>query len=199
MPFTIITQPEFDPVTWTEAMAHAVVENNDDIDLIRSYITAFTLHGQHITGRQFVEATFELDLEAFPEGKIFLKPNLNSVLSVKYKDSNENIQTLDESAYVIRKTGLIGYLTPLETWPSDVYSPADVIVTFKAGWPIINELPTTPEDIKAWIMVRVAGLYEQRENFVLSKGGRFGVANMPRDFIDSVLDSYIVPGIGAGI
>ena len=199
MPFTIITPPLIYPVSYTEAMLHAVVEDFDEIDLINSYIKAFTAHGQNITGRQFVEAEFMLYLESFPDGNIFLRPNLNSVTSIEYKDTDGETQIVDTSLYSIKKTGLVGYLSPVTAWPSDGNSPADIMIKFKAGWQVVEGLPTTPEDIRIWIMVRVAGLYEQRENFVLGKSGRFGVSNMPRDFIDSVLDSYIIPGIGAGI
>jgi len=199
MPFTIITTPTVLAVNPLDAMDHTVVEGTDDFDLISQYIKAFTNHGQNLTGRQFVETVFELDLDEFPFGDIELKPNLQSVTSVIYTDGDDVEQTLNANTYIVKTTPLVGYITPVDEWPSDVADPADLKVRFNAGYPLSSNKATTPEDIKTWIMVRVAGIYEQRANFVLSKGGKFGVAPMPRDFVDSILDAYIVPGVGSGV
>lgn len=200
MPLTKTTTTNILPVTPEEAMKYAVVEEKDDYPLVKRFMKAVTLRGQEITGRQFVVETFELDEEMFPTGKLKLMPNLQSVDSVKYTDSEDEEQTLDSSEYKVKKTGLIGYIKPVDVWPVDA---TDILVTFTAGYPTSGEdpniVPTTPDDIVLWIMTKVSGFCEQREDFVLSKGGRFGISTMPVDFIDSYLDSYIVPGYGSGV
>ena len=74
-----------------------------------------------------------------------------------------------------------GILTLHEGFPEG----ESVRVTVYAGW----AAETLPDDIKAWLRVRVASLYEQRENHIVG----VGTTHMPRSFVDSLLDPYIVP------
>lgn len=207
MPFSMTIPPEAMPVTVDEVKVHCVVSPDfkDDDKLLETYIKAATIHGQFLTGRQFVKAAFELDLEKFPVGKekIKLLPELQAVSSVQYINSQDQTVIIPPGEYKVRKTGLRGHIQPIDTWPQDA---EDIVIEFEAGWPVTDgatpedpKISTTPEDIKSWLMVRVAGIYEQREPFVLSASGQFGVASMPKNFIDHVLDIRVVPGLGAGI
>ena len=201
MPITLKQASEYLPVSVEMVKIHTVLssDNIEDELLIRSYINAAAAYGQNITGRVFVQSTFECDLDEFPIGEINLLPNLQSVASVKYTDEDGEDVTLDASEYDVKKTGLVGYIRPVTSWPA--YA-EDIVIEFDAGWPVAGDTfkaPTLPEDIKAWIMIKVAGMYLQRESFVLSSSGKLGIAQMPKDFIDHALDCYIVPGLGAGI
>jgi len=200
MPITVTTEPSILPVTVEMVKKHTNVDITEDDELIEQYIKVATSYGQNITGRMFVAASFELDIDSFPTGKIKLLPSLQSVESVKYTDGegDEVILSLDE--YKVKKTHLVGYIEPVLNWPSDAQ---DILVCFTSGWPTIDgegdeePVSTTPDDIRGWIMVRVAGMYEQRENFITSNGS--SVTAMPADFIDNILSCWVVPGIGAGV
>lgn len=199
MPLVMTEKPTQEPVSLAEVKRHSIIEHSSDDVLLTGFIKAATLHGQHLTGRQFVQAGFELDHDAFPPGIIKLAPNLQEVASVTYKDEDGQPVTLDPAEYKVKKTGIVGYIKPVSTWPSTA---EDVLISFTAGWPLTDDVepvPTTPDDIKAWICVRVAGMYEHREPFLLSMGGRFGVSEMPKSFVDHMLDCWTVPGWGAGI
>lgn len=198
MPFTVKTKPEILPVTVEAAMAHNIDVNKNNVDIYSGFIKAFTDKGQGITGRQFVKTGFTLDLDVFPDSKIDLMPNLQAVSEVRYIDANDEAQTLHVDEYTIKKTTIIGQISPVESWPVGA---TDIEVDFESGYPVDSETKSasTPDSIKIWMMVKIAGIFEQRSDFVLSKGGRFGIATMPRDFIDSMLDEYIVPGRGSGI
>lgn len=193
MSLVVITQPVVLPVTVAEVKAHAVIEHSLDDALIEQYIKAFTAYGQNRTGRQFVATTMELRLDSFPLGSIDLAPELQSIVSIKYTDADGYEDVVDVDEYTVVNWSI----SPVNAWPDSARS---VKIKFVSGWPATGDgteefpyTPTTPEDIKAWIMVRVAGIYEQRENFVLSKSGGFGVSEMPKDFIDFALDLYAVP------
>lgn len=184
MPIVLKTASSILPVTVELVKLHTVIGSeigSVDDALLEMYIKQATRHGQNITGRSFVEATFELDLGSFPFGKINLMPNLQEVSSVTYMDMEGVEITLDPSLYKIRRTYLVGYIEPVESWPIDA---EEILVTFSAGWPEDTGSATLPEDLIGWLMVTVAGMYEDREKFVFNNDG---------------LDCYVVPGIGAGI
>ena len=196
MSITVKAKSDVLPVTVAQVKQHTNIDIDADDSLLELYIKAAANLGQNLTGRMFVSGTLELDDVAFPTGKLSLYPNLQSVTSVKYTDENDVQQTLDSSEYTVKTTGLIGYIEPVESWPSGAVG---ILVEFVAGYVPVDGVSTTPEDLQLWLMVKVAGYYKQRESFVTSRVGTLGVAEMPRSFIDHQLDCYVVPGFGAGI
>lgn len=197
MPFTVTEQSTVLPVTVDLLKKHSNVTFDIDDDLIEFYMIAVVSYGEKITGRKFVQSTFELDLESFPLGVIDLLPNLQSVASIVYTDSEGVEQTLDDSLYKVKKTTLVGYVDSVDYWPTGA---KDIIITFDAGWPVaVGDISTTPSDLKLWIMAKVADYYTFRETFVVSSGSRADVAEMPKTFVDNMLSNFIVPGIGSGI
>ena len=194
MPVTLITAPTVEPVTVDEVKAHTSVEHSADDTLLGTYIKAARLHGENLTGRQFVAATWELVLDDFPanSGHLVLpKPPLQSVTSVVYYDTDNVQQTLVEGTdYVVSTDHEPGrvYLAPDQTWPP-TYDRFDAVrVRYVTGWPLDGGDPTTPEDIKAWLMVRVSDLYEFRETLT---PGRLN--DLPGRFIDRLLDRWTIP------
>jgi uncharacterized phiE125 gp8 family phage protein len=196
MPFVVTQTSTVLPVTTEYLKAHTSVSHDADDSLIEMYLKSAVAFGENITGKTFVESTFELDLDAFPPGKIALRPNLQSVSSVEYTDTDGILTALDGSSYKVKKTGLVGYIEPVDGWPSGA---EDIVITFSAGYPVVDEEATTPNDLKLWLMVKVADFYAYRESVVVSYGGGANTAEMPKTFVDNMLSAHIVPGVGAGI
>lgn len=190
MPITIKSADPTPVLTVATVKQHANIDIDADDTLLEFYVKAVTAYGQRITGRRFVQAAFEKDLDEFPTGNLELLPDLVSVASVTYTDSDDVSQTLSADDYTVKTTGFVGYIEPVDSWPTGA---TDVLVTFDAGYPVSGGgEATTPDDIKAWLLIRVAGMYAQRENFVI---GNVDVSTMPKDFIDDALSYYKVPGI----
>jgi len=157
--------------------------------LLEQYIKAATAYGETLTGRKFAPTVYQLDLDSFTSGNIYLRPNLISVSSVTYLDENEVEQEFTD--YTVKSTGIVGYIAADDGWPGGT----DVVIEFTAGFAIDG----VPEDLRAWIMVKVADFYTQRESFIQSRMGAMGVVEMPKSFIDNILYTHIVPGVGAGL
>jgi len=124
------------------------------------------------------------------------RPPLQSVTSVKYTDINGVVQTLDPSLYSVINTSDTNppTIVPIfgTVWPVAQNIPNAVVIQYVVGWPLDeDELPTTPQSIRAWMLVRIAGLHAQRENFVVGMA-RKGLIPMNRDFCDALLDAYTV-------
>ena len=88
--------------------------------LLATFIAAARQHGEQLTGRQFVEAEFELLLKAFlqRDGPIVLpRPPLQSVETIAYVGLNVEEQTLAASNYHVGTAGQFGALYPAEVSP----------------------------------------------------------------------------------
>lgn len=59
---------------------------------------------------------------------------------------------------------------------------------------IITKIPTVPDAVKKWILVRLGTLYQQRSEIVV-RAGSANNAFFPHSFIDALLDPYIVVGL----
>lgn len=193
MPVTVTVQAAQTPVTVAQIKQQTNVTFDADDTLLEMFLAAAVEFGENLTGRKFVESTFEFDADTFPAGRIPLYPNLQSVTSITYTDSTGAGQTLDPALYKVKTTALVGYVEAVESW---LYGAEDILVTFKAGYPVVNDNITTPADIKQWLMVKVADFYLQRESFVF---GRDRVFTMPASFVDTMITCKVVPGYGAGI
>jgi uncharacterized phiE125 gp8 family phage protein len=193
----LVTAPTAEPVSLEEIKEHCRISASTDDALLLSLIAAARSHAEQKTGRAMVEQTLTLTLDEFPGtiGHIELpKPPLVSVTSVKYDDTDEVEQTLSADLYEVKDASdyCPAYIVPAygETWPVTLAQPEAVRIVYKTGWPITGSpaAPVTPEDIKAWIKIRVAGLYENRESFMVGQA----VAEFPYDFVDGLLDRWKV-------
>lgn len=189
MPLIQIAEPITEPVTLADAKLQARVEHDDDDTLITALIIAARRQVEHLTGRALITQTRELVLDAFPATEIDLRlPNVQSVVSVKYIDAGQVEQTLDPADYSLDADSTPCWLLPAYglSWPSTLDSANAVRVRFHVGFG--DAAADVPSNLRAWILVRVASLYAQREEFVAG----MPVAGMPNRFIDGLLDSHYV-------
>lgn len=196
MTLVLITPPTAEPVTADEVKAHCNIESTADDVLLNGYIAAARRVGENLTKRQFVSATYELVLDRFPgwTGAIELPmPPLQSVTSVKYIDEDGVEQTLSTDLYTVDTDSEPGRIYPVydEEWPDTRGQRQAVRIRYVTGWPVETSGPTTPENIRTWVMIRVAGWYESREPIIVGTS----IAELPRDYIDGLLDEWRIPTI----
>lgn len=191
----LITPPAMEPVTLAEAKLHARIEQDLEDSLLATFIAAARQHGEQLTGRQFVEAEYDLLLSSFPCGNDPVelpKPPLQAVEAVSFVAPDGVTQTMSASDYVVDTSGLLGRIYPADgsVWPATRRQRNAVIINFRTGWPVVTGVPSTPEAIRSWLFCRVTGLYDQRESFA----GR-SVSALPGDFLDGLLDPWRVCGV----
>lgn len=188
----LITAPAAEPVTLAEAKLHARVDTSADDSLINVFIAAARQEAEHITGRALITQTWEQVLPAFADAmELHLAP-VASITSVKYLDGAGAEQTLAGTVYdlidealpprLVRKTG--------QSWPATFAADDAVRIRFAAGYGADGTF--VPQPIRAWILVRVASLYAQREAF---QSG-ISISEIPGRFTDSLLDPYRIPRLG---
>jgi uncharacterized phiE125 gp8 family phage protein len=190
MALIVITPPAAEPVTVDEAKASPslrVATATDDAD-IAVLITAAREIAEAITRRSLITQTLELVLDAFPSGGINLYcPPIQSVTSIKYIDTDGVEQTLSSALYDLDSDTEPGMVAPAynESWPATRDQVNAVRVRYVAGYGAAADVPAA---IKTWIKMRAGTLYDNPQGLVVGQT----VMNVPRDFIDGLLDAYRV-------
>ena len=136
MRYVIVTHNTEEAISVDDAKTFAlrVVSSQDDARIEQLIIAAREAF-EDFTGRILLETTLDVYLDSFPAGKIDLPPPLVSVTSVKYKDSNNVLQTLAPTAYVVDAVSEPGAVSPAygESWPSTYPEPNAVVIRCVSG------------------------------------------------------------------
>lgn len=190
MSYRVTVQPATEPLTLAEAKLHCRVDGTDEDSLIESLIVAARAHCEAVTHRQFVTATYEMTLDAFPDADIALPcPPLRSVTGITYVDGSGVTRTVSTSVYnvdTVREPGRVT-LAYGETWPTTRLEPNAVRVTFAAGY---GEPASVPPGIVAAMKLIVGHLYMNRE--------AVNVGNIVNELpmaVDALLGPYSLPEV----
>jgi len=143
-----------------------------DDDLLTAIIQASREHIEDITRRALLTQTWYYYLDEFPDVDFIKLPfgNLQSVTSIKYKDSDGTETTMTVTTdYLVETNGEgIGriVLPDGETWPTDSLYPSNPItIEFVCGW---TAAASVPQKIKAALKLMCTDLYVNREGQVAS-------------------------------
>lgn len=164
MPLKIITTPDSEPVTLSEAKMHLRETLPDNDTLINSLITAARQWAENFTGRALLTQTWDYLLDAFTDEAIVLPfPPLQSVTSIKYIDASGVEQTLATSEYVVDTASQPGVvrLAYGKSWPSARAQANAVAIRFAAGY---GNASAVPGAIKSACLLMIGELYERREH-----------------------------------
>lgn len=189
----LIDGPECYPVTLAEVKAQRNRADTLDDAYLTACIKALTQQAEHITGRQLVSAVYELTVESWnPQLVIDLpKPPLQSVTSITSVANDGTETVLDTSTYEVLTDTLVGQVRPAyeEEWP-DV---RQLVIRYTCGYPTTGSpaVSTTPEAIKQWMLARIGTMDQFREMLIAGQS----IEAMPHDFVDCLLDGYIIPEV----
>lgn len=156
MGLRLIEAPAGEPITLAELKDH-LLETSSDRD--SAYLRAITaarmaIDGRHgVLGRALMTQTWELTLPTFPDRIELPLPPLQSVTSIKYRDSSNVLQTLDPAQYIVDSSCEPAVIVPTTTWPS-VYGQLleGVTVKFVAGY---ASAAMVPDALKHALLIRV--------------------------------------------
>ncbi len=171
--------PISEPITLIEAKAFLRVIDNDNDELIKSLIVTAREYVENITNRQLLPATYEL----YDSNVVFKLPKnpVRSIEKIEYLDINGVYNIFDPSLYSLYKDLGVGYVdyvtTPVLICHKEVFK-----ITFTSGYDIV------PETIKQYMKVKIATLFENREEFVIGAP----IAEFSDRFVDSLIASYII-------
>ena len=128
MILTLVTPPQYEPVSLDEAKDHLRVTASDDDVRITGYITAARKWVENYLGRALITQTWDKWLNQFPSSypytALYIEPEtyhsedniieiqkapLQSVTSITYTDENGVDQTLSTSIYTV-DTDTVGFI-----------------------------------------------------------------------------------------
>lgn len=186
----VITAPTVEPLTLDEVKEQALPAGTDDDNLLTRLISVAREQAESLTKRSLAPKTLELVLDTWPGSEIRLPAGpVTAVSSVKYVDEDEAEQTLSTDVYEVDTDSLVARvkLRSAESWPDLNEQLNAVRVRYTAGFARAD----VPQQVKQWMLIRIASLYAQRENHVVGYGST-SVSQMGRSFADSLLDEITV-------
>lgn len=181
MGLQVVTPAASEPITLTEAKAQLRIEFSDDDTLIGSLIKSARSTCEDITKRQLITATYKLTLDCFPAEIIVPKAPLQSVSSIKYYDTDGDLQTLNSDLYQVDAESEPAIIVPAynQNFPDTRAMKNAVEVEFIAGYG--DASTDIPEKIRDACLLYLTWRYEDREGL-----------RMKPQAIDDLLSHYIV-------
>lgn len=164
MSVVTITPPASLSVSVEEAKAQMVVTESDDDVLISRLIKVAEGMAEQLLGGYVSSQTVEHRFSAFPSGDIFLTSfPVQSVTSLTYVDDQGVTHTLTEGTdFRSDLSGKASRIIPLSGWfATQENTPDAVKVRLLVGY------TSAPEDIRHAILLKVAELYERREESIV--------------------------------
>ena len=167
MNLKIITAPTVEPVTLTEAKLHLRVTSTADDTLITGLIKTARQQAENFTGRSLASATFELVMDSFPYQIELPMPPVESITSIKYKDSDGIETTWSSSEYIFYNSEpAIITLAYGKSYPTFTPYPIGAVkIRYVAGYETGATDPNflIPEEYKQAMLLLIGHLYEHRE------------------------------------
>lgn len=184
-----------EPVTLAEQkvwIRHGLASSDTSEDaMISAMISGARESAEERCKRSFVNHTYSLILDAFPGSTEPIKlprPPLSTTatdVTITYINTTDGLTTtVPATAITVDYQSEPGRVYPSygNEWPTDAIERPDAItISYKAG-----NNSVCPQPVRAWISMRAAGYYAQREAFVAGTM----LTPMSRDFIDGLLDPF---------
>lgn len=145
----IITQPATEPITLAEVKTQLGIKTADTLSdaTITRRIKEARLFAEKYCQRAIITQTQEVRQDCFPASSGAIKlpyPNLLSIVSIKYIDTDGVEQTWPSSNYAIDNYKLIGSVAPVYgvSWPSTRGESNAVRIQYTCGYgPAASDVP----------------------------------------------------------
>ena len=158
MPTRLITPPVALAVSLAEAKLNLKIEDSDQDAIVTAWIEGITAHAEHLTGRSFINQTWRVTLDSFPDA--IELPCTASAVTIKYLDVNGLEQTLDPADYIVDSVSEPGYAVPGvgKAWPETYDRINAVNVDVVAGYGATEA--DIPKGIRLYILARLVEQYD---------------------------------------
>lgn len=186
MPLSLHAAPTEAPITVADARTVHHVDGSADDFLIGLAIAQAVEDAEHIMKRAVMPQKWQLTLPCFEPVLTLQRPKVTQVDELKYIDSTGQLATLDPAAYVLAAASdYTATVSPAyaTSWPATRQHPEAVRLVFSCGY--VNAA-AVPASIKAWILLRVGALFENRSAWTSGKPIEFN----PN--LDHLLDRFKV-------
>lgn len=177
MHLRLISGPEEEPITLSDAKSHLRVTTDADDTLISLWIAAAREQVEGLTGRALLPQTWELRIDRFPGWRRAVElpiAPLLAVQSIAYSAADGTLTTVDASGYDVLQSGgpraMPGrvLLSPAALWPIARARDAQAVrITYQAGY---ADAASVPAALRSAVLLLLGELYESREASVPTRG-----------------------------
>lgn len=162
---SVVIEPATEPVTLTEVKSQLRIDSSTEDTYLNTLITAARIVAENRTQRSLITTTWDYFISEFPCGDEILlrRPKLQSVTSLKYKDTDGTETTWGTSNYIVDTASDPGRIVLAYgiTWPSLALYPANPItIRYVAGY---GAAAAVPQPIKQAMLYLVSHWFENRE------------------------------------
>lgn len=167
MKTSIVTPPTVEPISRALFKEHGRISTDADDDYIDNLIKAVRRQVEQITNRALLSQTWQLFLASWPAGETITLPYppLQSVTSVKYRESDYTESTMPSGDYRVLTNVEPGQVTLDygDTWPSETLIGNDeaIYIEYVCGYG--GDRLDVPDDIRHACLMLMAHYYEMRE------------------------------------
>lgn len=180
-----ITDATSEAITADEVKLHARIGGSADDGIITRLITSARHEAEAELQRSIMPTTWEKRLGAFTSHGIpLLYGVVTAITHVKYYDGSGTLITMNSADYQTDMDGRPAMIAPAPglLWPSTELERLNAVqIRYVAGYANAGAVPA---GIKQWMLVRVAQLYEHREQVVAG----VSIERMP--YVDGLLDPF---------
>lgn len=162
------TAATVEPLAYADVARQCRLDGAQETEHVAMLIKATREEAEAYLNRQFITATWELYLSAWPCDRVLELPRapLQSVTSVEYRDDDGAWQTLSAADYEVQRAGHQDnpgriVLSDDVTWPIVSDDPDSIRVTFVAGYGATAE--SVPARAKRAMLHQIAESFERRE------------------------------------
>ena len=176
MALSIVTAPTFEPLKITDVKDRLRITGTQEDNEILQMIRGATKWCEHELNWRLCTQTWNLFLDWWPVNVIRLPfPPLQSVTHIKYFDVDDVQQTLTVTTdYLVDSESYPARIEPVDSWPGLFNKLNPIEIQFICGF---SDKDDIAEDIKDAIYLRVADLYEHRQNSSMGSGRMAMVEN----------------------
>lgn len=182
MKTALIQGPERYPVTLGQVKEYCRIEDSSSDVMLMDFLRLAVEMVENIAGRKIISQKWKLSLDSFSEVIELPYPSLISVDSVKYFDSENQIQILSTDIYNVVGSGTVGSiaLDCNASFPAIYSKPEAVEIEFTCGY---SDVEKVPECIKSAIYTVVWDMFNARGE---------GVSNQIKSVVEYLLGSVMI-------
>lgn len=181
---TVITQPTTEPIALSEAKAHLRVVYADDDAQIEMMIKAARQMAEEYLQRALMPQTLQVILDDFTAPVQLPWPPFAELSEVAYTDVDGAPAQVDIGDITADYRSGLAVLRA--AWPRTATG-SQVAIKYKAGY---LDAASVPAPIKAWMLLLIGTLYENRESVVVGTG--INAADLPGGIWDRLVQPYRV-------
>jgi uncharacterized phiE125 gp8 family phage protein len=163
---TLATNPLF---TTAEAKDFLKVDTTADDTLIDNLIKAATQSCEVYTNRYFLDTLVTQYADKWSDINTLYKSPVSSITHIKYYDSDDSLQTLDTSVYLldeVSQPARIG-LKPNQSFPNLADRINAIEVKYTVGYGTSSS--DVPEAIRQAVLITIGNWYENRQTVITGR------------------------------